>query len=356
MSDSRAHVALFVDFDSISRATSPSAPTVTASSLAAALAKFASGAGRLSLARGYGDWSKRPPEEARDVNAARVVPVLAVTGPRGEDRAHLRLAVDALESRYAGGEPDAIVVATGDSTLVPLAQALRADGAHVTFVLPAASATDDLKAEADAVATVEEVLAGAVSPAVAPRPLAREEDEDEDREEAQGPRGRKPAGRAAAAPRGAPPGPPRSWTRPALPPGPIDFGRYDWAPFVRLIDELEHRLPFVGVRYLVNKVLGSRNCGVDDPRQKRDLINRAVDDGLIEMYEVGNVGDRRDPVTACRLDRRNSQVVAILGSETATPNVPEAQGEEGTGGDGGDGEDDLDALEPSDVDLREEGD
>jgi hypothetical protein len=101
----------------------------------------------------------------------------------------------------------------------------------------------------------------------------------------------------------------------------VDFSRYDWAPFVRLIDELEHRLPFVGVRYLVNKVLGPRNCGIEDPRQKRDLINRAVDDGLIEMYEVGNVGERRDPVTACRLDRKNAVVVSVLGADTQSPAV-----------------------------------
>ena len=99
------------------------------------------------------------------------------------------------------------------------------------------------------------------------------------------------------------------------------FDGYDWTPFIRLIDELEHRLPFVGVRYLVNKVLGMHNCGVDDPRLKRDLINRAVDEGLIEMYPVGNVGDRADPVTACRLDRQSETIVSILGT-TSTPEAP----------------------------------
>src|SRR5207244_2549740 len=113
-------------------------------------------------------------------------------------------------------------------------------------------------------------------------------------------------------------------------PAPLDLENYDWAGFVKLIDELEHRLPFVGVRYLVNKVLGPRNCGIDDPRQKRDLINRAVDEGILEMYEVGNVEDRRDPVTACRLDRKNPLVVSVLGAETSTPVVAEAkEGEEG---------------------------
>ena len=89
-----------------------------------------------------------------------------------------------------------------------------------------------------------------------------------------------------------------------------------------MIDELEHRLPFVGVRYLVNKVLAMHNCGIDDPRLKRDLINRAVEEGMIEMYPVGNVGDRADPVTACRIDRASEGVIAIIGA-TETPEAPE---------------------------------
>ena len=93
--------------------------------------------------------------------------------------------------------------------------------------------------------------------------------------------------------------------------------------FVTLIDELEQRLPFVGVRYLVNKVLAPHNCGISDPRIKRDLINRAVDDGIIEMYQVGNVDNRTDPVTACRLDRESEFVVDILGDRIEDEEVEE---------------------------------
>ena len=100
----------------------------------------------------------------------------------------------------------------------------------------------------------------------------------------------------------------------------------------------QHRLPFVGVRYLVNKVLGPRNCGIDEPRQKRDLINHAVDEGLIEMYPVGNLGERADPVTACRLDRKNPTVVGILGPDTVAPVVREASAERDLEGAGVPGE------------------
>jgi hypothetical protein len=379
MSEFRCHAALFVDLDALSRSfPGDAAPAI--STLSAALLRYAAGAGRPTLARAYADWTRRPPQDARDANSARLVPVLSVAGPEGECRTQVRLAVDALEARYAGGEPDAIVIATGDTTLLPLVQALRADGAHVSLVLPASAAAPELRAEADAVVSVEDVLAGAVAAPVVPRPLPP--DEEEEPEEAPPPArerrvggGREPRGAFDGGARSRSPGwgggvssygagpgghgpsahGPRSdrdggsrWA-PAAAAGAVDFSRYDWAPFVRLIDELEHRLPFVGVRYLVNKVLGPRNCGIEDPRQKRDLINRAVDDGLIEMYEVGNVGERRDPVTACRLDRRNSVVVSVLGADTTSPAV--AAGVPVEGGD------DLSDLPPgaelSDADARD---
>jgi hypothetical protein len=379
MSDPRCHAALFVDLDALSRSFPPEqVPAI--STLGPALLRYVAGAGRPTLARAYADWTKRPPQEARDANAAHLVPVLTVEGAGGECRTPVRLAVDALEARYAGGEPDAIVIASGDTTLLPLVQALRADGAHVTLVVPAAAAADELRTEADAVATLEDVLAGAVAAPVVVRPPPPDEEEEEAEEPPPPARERRFSGgpresrggfdggaRGRTAGWGAPshggmshggmshggaaPGGGLRWS-PSAPAGPVDFSRYDWAPFVRLIDELEHRLPFVGVRYLVNKVLGPRNCGIDDPRQKRDLINRAVDDGLIEMYEVGNVGERRDPVTACRLDRRNAVVVSVLGADTTSPAV--AAGIAVPGMDDGD-DDGSSARERVDaeLDLRE---
>ncbi|MFO0931527.1 MAG: hypothetical protein U1E39_02320 [Planctomycetota bacterium] len=122
---------------------------------------------------------------------------------------------------------------------------------------------------------------------------------------------------------------------------------------MRLVDELEHRLPFVGVRYLVNKVMGPRNAGIEDPRQKRELINRAVDDGVLEMYEVGNVEGRGDPVTACRLDRASPVVVRFLGPASRAPSVPASRpglasdATEASPGDGGPSSGDEAEFEPS---------
>lgn len=368
VTDSRAHVALLVDIDALAAAS----PSLAVGDAVKALVRYAGGVGRVTVSRAYADWSKRPTEEALAVHAAHVVPVLVPAGPEGEERAHVRLTVDALQALFAGGEPDAFVVASGDARLLPLLQAIRADGSDVLLVVPAGAASDEMRAQTDVVATVEDALAGAVGRPSEAR-TEREEDEDVEEEvEAPAPappprapraeRFERPDRRNHDAPRGggfgrsdegrggfgrsdegrggfgrAPMGSMgstgsmgamgrggRERFAPKPPPG-LNLENYDWGAFVKLIDELEHRLPFVGVRYLVNKVLGPRNCGIDDPRQKRDLINRSVDDGIVEMYEVGNVEDRRDPVTACRLDRRNPRVIAVLGAETTTPVVVEAK-------------------------------
>jgi hypothetical protein len=340
-----AQVAVLVDFDSIAQGAKEGGGASDEAALAAACLRYAAGVGRIALARGYADWTKRTPDGARAVQAARVVPVMAVAGPGGESRATTRLCVDALEALYAGGEPDAFVIVSGDASLLPLVQALRADGSDVLFVTPGTALADDIRAEADAVTTLEEVLGGAVGRPSVPRPVVADEEEEAPPPPAEraprgggfaregggrGPWSRHDEGGYGRSERGGGErggyAPRERWgAAPSRAPAPLDLEHYDWSGFVKLIDELEHRLPFVGVRYLVNKVLGVRNCGTDDPRQKRDLINRAVDEGILEMYEVGNVEDRRDPVTACRLDRRNSVVVSVLGADTTTPAVPEAR-------------------------------
>ncbi len=326
MSDPRADVALLIDFTDLCQSLAPEGEgrdsqahpgpgeaavlsPADAARIASALQRYSAQVGRLALARAYADWSRCAPL-AREVSNAQLEPILVPATVEGEDRSHIRLVADALEALYAGDEPDAFILVTGDPTLLPLVQKLKADGSEVVVVAPEGTAGEELRSAADRFVPLESILAGEEGEPARPRTWRG------GRGAANGEaKGRAP--RAAAAE-------PRREPRPPHP-TPVasdqDFTGYDWGPFVRLIDELEHRLPFVGVRYLVNKVLGAHNSGIDDPRLKRDLINRAVDEGLIEMYPVGNVRDRSDPVTACRLERKNAVVVGILG-ETDPPVAP----------------------------------
>jgi hypothetical protein len=317
MSSIHAHVALLVDVADLragltggDAADDASWGSTTPGEAARALVRYAGQVGRVTLSRAYADWSQLG-TAAREMTAARLSPVLVPATAGGDDRSHIQLAVDALQALFAGDEPDAFLLVTSDPTMLPLVQALRADGSEVIVVSPASAADEELKGEADRFVTLEEVLAGATAEPAEAR------DRGPEPAEARG----GGYGREAAATRGA-----RSARAPHPTPilGPeVEFATYDWTPFVRLIDELEQRLPFVGVRYLVNKVLAAHNCGTDDPRLKRELMNRAVDDGLLEMFPVGNVGDRADPVTACRLDRAHATVLAVLGSTNTPPPISE---------------------------------
>ncbi len=330
MSQPRADVALLIDFTDLcqslnhdtlaeslgataasgteSREASPSSvlPPEQAVRIAEALQAFTGKVGRVAIARAYADWS-RCAVLAREVNGARLEPVLVPATAEGEDRSHIRLVTDALEALYNGDEPDAFVLVTGDPTLLPLVQKLKADGSEVVIIAPDGTIAEELKDAADRYVSLEQVLGGIHAEPARPRAWRGRN--------GNGAEGRGRAARVVPELRRERP------THPTPIRSEADFEAYAWEPFVRLIDELEHRLPFVGVRYLVNKVLGMHNCGVEDPRLKRDLINRAVDEALIEMYPVGNVGERADPVTACRLDRRAAGVVAILG-ETDAPEAP----------------------------------
>ena len=314
MGDPSAHVALLVDFANLRQQLSAEGgggqgEQPDGREIARALVEFAGGIGRVGLARAYADWS-REPQLARALSGTRLTPVLVPATEDGEDRSHIRLTVDAMESLYNGDGPDAFVIVSSDPSLVPLLEALRTDGSEVTIVATDSAQADELRAESDHFASFQDVMDGARGEPLVLRPT---------RDRAGGMGGLSLGGASLgsrvqiAGGREERAGPYAGL--PILTES--DFTDYDWTGFVKLIDELEQRLPFVGVRYLVNKVLGAHNCGIEDPRIKRDLINEAVDDGLIEMYTVGNVNDRTDPVTACRLDRENEMVQEILGAEAA---------------------------------------
>ena len=374
MSDARALVGLFVDFAGFRQGLrltaddSSEAPTIR--DMSRTLRSFASGAGRIGIAQAYADWSLDP-EASKELVGTGIAPVLVPATTDGEDRSHIRLTIDAMRSLFEGDEPDAFVLVSGEPTLVPLMQILRAEGCEVIVVAPDVSSSDarseeetepgvdaehgpfvELASESDQFFSMREVFEGKELDPVVLRP-ARAATRVQAAQSAgvtpppsldRGVRFASPGSRAtggrvgySARDRGSANryaggngygddhrGRDRYSRRAGYAseaffdgtPDP-EFTNYLWGPFVRLIDELEERLPFVGVRYLVNKVLGPHNCGIDDPRQKRNLINQAVDEGIIEMYSVGNVDDRLDPVTACRLDRRNTTVEDALAERDA---------------------------------------
>ncbi len=323
MQEPVAHIALLVDFANLRLGMAQSGAASVAPEkngdpagarppatrdVATSLMSYAGSLGRVGVSRAYADWS-RMPVLARQLTGTRLSPVLVPATEDGEDRSHIRLTVDAVESLFNGDEPDVFVLVSGDPTLLPLVQAIRGDGSEVHIVAGEDNVADELKAECDQFVSIDDILDGTRGEPVTPRAWRTEPPAEAPKPSSNGQAEKDPARRN------------QSYQGPAI--RDSEFDAYDWSAFITLIDELEQRLPFVGVRYLVNKVLAPHNCGISDPRIKRDLINRAVDDGLIEMYQVGNVDNRTDPVTACRLDRENEFVTDTLGDAIENEEVEE---------------------------------
>jgi hypothetical protein len=262
---------------------------VTPVQFAGKLAAFAKGHGRLLLAYIYGEVDDDEAKELRRLgcDARR-------TSEDGEGSApeSIALALDAAEGLAAGPQVDTVVLVTDDAQLAELVRRLRRQGRFVIAVMPQALVAQEPARTADRTISVEALMAGNA----AAEPLATVE----------------PA-RPRTAEREATP------RRSAAPP--LDLETYDWTRLVVLLRDLEAKMPFVGMRWLKNKVLGPHNVGVSGIGEKQTLLNRAVDDGLVETYRVGNRDEAGEPVTACRLLREHEKVISIL---TAHPGPPPA--------------------------------
>jgi hypothetical protein len=235
--------------------------------------------GRILGAIAYGNIT---PEEARDLKRAGCEARLTSEDGEGSAPESIAIALDAMEAICRGPFIDAVIVVSDDAQLGEMARRLRRQGRYVGVVIPAGFAGEEPARSADRFVTIEALLSGGA--------------EDE--------------GQVIDAARTGtlrPPIRPRSTTGQT-----IDFGAYDWTRLVLLLRDLEAKMPFVGMRWLKNKVIGPHNVGAETIADKQLLLNRAVDEGLIETYRVGNRDETGDPVTACRLVRENEKVKAIL--------------------------------------------
>lgn len=240
--------------------------------------------GRVLATKVYGDVDH---ETARVLKSAGAD--VTVTSEDGDGSApeSIAIALDAAQSLALVPHVDATLLVTDDSQLSELVRRLRHQGRFVTVVAPQALLDAEPAKSADRALSVEELLSGdAALPVQGVTPSAR-----------------------TSRP-----------TRPA--PVELDLDTYDWTRLVLLLRDLEAKMPFVGMRWLKNKVIGPHNVGVHSMGDKQNLLNRAVEDGLVETYRVDNREEGGDPVTACRLVREQARVRDIL--DANAPSVDSA--------------------------------
>lgn len=265
-------VGIFVDFDNLQRSlhVDPDREGEVAD-VAERLSSLAEEEGRVCLARAYGDWTVYP-LAARDFRRRRIEPVLALSKESGESRTCMELALDAQATLFGGPDLDTYVLASGDTHLQPVLRRLRESGRRIVLASTREAAGREMVQGSDRVIWLEEVP---------DFPVGEEEA--------------------------------------------FEVEAYDWGPFVRLLHGLETNLEFVGLNYLIRRVLDRNNCGYSDLRRKQEVINAAQAMGLIEVYQVENKEEGGDPVSACQLVPDHPVVERHLGVDGETDAISEGQ-------------------------------
>jgi len=260
----RRTVGLFIDFENLTRSLQARHhEELDAGALGARLYDLAGSRGRVLISRAYGDWTAHG-GAARDLRRNRVEPILVLPKESGDSRAGMELALDVHTTLFEGPPLGLYVLVSGDTDLHPLLLRLREAGCEVVLASTREAAGRELVQGAESVAWLDDLL-----------------DLQSGREEE-----------------------------------PLDVESYNWGPFVRLLDVLEGNLEFIGLNYLIRRVLDRGNCGYSDMRRKQEVVNAAQGMGIIDVYQVENKEQAGDPVSACRLVRDFPVVERHLTPET----------------------------------------
>ena len=142
-----------------------------------AILDFAATLGTVTIIRAYADWSAPFNSRYRDALVARAVDLtqLFPTTPLNKNTADIRLAVDVMEDLFRLDGLTHVVIVSGDSDFVPLAQRVRRLGRRAVGI-GMASTTSAALAGACSAFVDYDALPGVTSPALLPdaaRPLVR---------------------------------------------------------------------------------------------------------------------------------------------------------------------------------------
>jgi hypothetical protein len=93
----------------------------------------------------------------------------------------------------------------------------------------------------------------------------------------------------------------------------IDWGKYDYSQLITRIHGLSQHMRFIAIGYLVNKALREDNCGISQQDNKRQLVERAIDLGLIHT-ELVDGDSSPHKITSIRLNEEHPEVRKVLDS------------------------------------------
>lgn len=245
----RNSVALFVDFENLLKSSHARFDQGVDTNVAGPrLIDLARGEGRVQVARAYADWTSFP-DEARDMRRNQIEPILALAKESGDSRSGVEMGLDISGSLVDMPPVETYMIASGNSDLHPVLRRLREAGRRIVLLGIRDAVGRELVGASDRVLWLDDQM---------------------DFE--------------------------------GMEPDEFDLESYDWGPFVRLLESLEQNLEFIGLNYLIRRVLDRSNCGFSDLRRKQDVVNAAQEMGIIDVYQVENKDQMGDPVSACQLD------------------------------------------------------
>ncbi len=260
LTDSGNRVALFLDYEYARQAVAAkAAPAPAPAAVCERFLELAQRFGRVVLANAYADWTVAD-ADPREFRRRQVEPRLVSCREDGGDRVDMALALDAAETLGLEPRIDVYVVVSAAGDLSDVLLRLRRRGRWVVLCAGHGDAGREAVRGADRFVALEDLFAA----------------------------------------------------RPPRPAPALDLETYDWTNFVRLIRDLSRKLNFVGLRYVATKVLNPHNCGLSDRARKQELLNRALDLRILESYQVDNIEEGGEPVSACRLNLEHPVVKEAL--------------------------------------------
>jgi len=259
--DRKPSVALFVDFETLRFGLEDNfGVSREGLQLGAPLKGIAERYGHLVMANAYGDWTSDQPI-ARDFRRVQIQPKLVPPSHGPHHRPDITMSLDALETLLAGDGIEIYVLATGDDDFIELADRLRRAQRRVVVCGLEAQVSQALVEGVDEFIPLEGILD------LKSKPAAKK----------------------------------------------IDFSMFDWAPFISLVAELEKKDPVVDATWLQKKKLTQENSGCKTSAEKQQLLDRAVEEGIIVLSEVERPDKPGEKMTACKLNRTNPLVCEFSG-------------------------------------------
>ena len=256
----REPVAVFVDYENLRISLRNNfKEIVKPAQLARAIRDIADECGQFREGVVYADWGERR-DDARAFEEVSIKPETVLRKRSGGDRVDLVMALDALEYIKDRKDINVFLIASGDADFQEVIRRATAEGKQVRVCgVTMTTASGIISASTDFIALENRLSLTPINEDIS-----------------------------------------------------LGTPTQDWAPFIRLVDQIEKTHNFVGVKLFRDKILISLVSDQLEPNDRQSIINTASSEGIIEIYKKENPSKREYPTAALKLNRQHPLVKNTL--------------------------------------------